>query len=288
MKRLLPLGCLALMTALALHSGSPAQTAPAQDAALQLWNSLSDAQKKQALRPFQDQERYAEVFPPVPRPGLPCSKLDKKQQALLTQAIGAIATDYGVRRIAKIESQDTPRGRYLTFYGTPEKGKPFAWRLALHHLTVVYVEFGSDSPDEFGPILLGGNPVGDMWDEEDQLFLALYAALSKDELKKIPGKGIQVGELSARPRELAKKLLAQRLKVFNPEYRKNFDAQLRRDGGVEKLYLTIDARDASKSHHQGGRYYWRFRGEHVFCDWQIQGNEHLHLTLRASPRRKGA
>ena len=152
---------------------------------------------------------------------------------------------------------------------------------------MVYVEFGGDAPGEFGPVLLGGNPAGDLWDEEDRLFLALYASLSADELAKVPGKGMKVGDLSAKPRELAVKLLDKRLEVFNPEYRKNFDAQLKGDGGAENLYLTINARDASKSHHQGGRYYWRLAGERVFCDWSVQGDEHLHLTLRASPAKKG-
>ena len=205
---------------------------------------------------------------------------------MLNNAIGEITTEYGAKRVARVAGQTSEAGRYLTFYGTPAPGKPFAWRLALHHLTVVYVEFGKDAPNEFGPILLGGNPAGDLWDEEDKLFLALYASLSGDELKKVPAKGVKVKELSAKPRQLAVKLLNKRLEVFNAEYRKNFDTQLKRDGGADNLSLTINTRDASKSHHEGGRYYWRLAGEHVLCDWSVQGKEHLHLTLRASPAKK--
>ena len=285
MKRLTQMTCLLLMAGLFLRSNSPAETAPAQEAALKLWGSLSEDQKKQALRPFEDGERYKEVFQPVRRPGLPVSQLGKEQKELLASVIGDITTEYGAERITKVANQERESGRYLTFYGTPEKGKPFAWRLALHHLTLVYVEFGADAPNEFGPILLGGNPVGDLWDEEDQLFLALYASLSKDELSKVSDKGVKVGELSAKPKELAEKLLNMRLEVFNPEYRKTFDTQLKGDGGPNNLSLTIQG-NASKSHHEGGRYYWRLAGEHVLCDWNVQGKEHLHLTLRASPVKK--
>jgi hypothetical protein len=286
MKRLLQLACLVLVATLAWRAESPAKTATADAAALKLWNSLNEGQKKQALLPFNDQERYREVFPPVKRPGLTVSKLTKQQKELLTGAIKAITTEYGAQRLARVAAQDGENGRYLTFYGTPERGKPFAWRMALHHLTVVYAEFGAKAPGEFGPILLGGNPGGDMWDGEDRLFLELYASLSKDELGKVRGKGIKVSELGAKARELAAKLLAKRLEVFNPDYRANFDAQLKRDGGTENLYLAINAQNASKSHHKGGRYYWRLSGAHVFCDWQVVDNEHLHLTLRASPVKK--
>ncbi len=288
MKRLTHLGCLLVLAALALLFARPAQTAPAEDAALKLWNSLSDEQKKQAQLPLGDAERYKEQFVPIDRPGLPVGKLSKEQKELLAEAIASITTKYGASRIARIEKQENENKRFLTFYGTPEKGKSFGWRLALHHLTVVYVEFGKGEPGEFGPVLLGGNPVGDMWDEEDALFLELYGSLSKDEVQKVAaGKGVKVGDLNEKARGLAEKLLAKRLEVFNPDYRKNFDLQLKNDGGADNLHLQVSAKDASKSHHKGGSYRWKLAGDHVLCDWDTVGNEHLHLTLKAAPVKKG-
>jgi hypothetical protein len=283
------LGCLVLVAGLTLVFGRLAQTAPAEEAALKLWHSLSEDQKKEALLPFNDKERYKAEFVPIVRPGLPVSKLSKEQKVLLEQAVGAITTKYGAQRIARVEKQESESKRYLTFYGTPEKGKEFAWRLALHHLTVVYVEFGADQPGEFGPVLLGGNPVGDMWDEEDALFLELYASLSKDEIEKVSGKsgkGAKVADLNAKAKDLAVKLLAKRLEVFNPEYRKNFDLQLKNDGGAENLHLYIKGKDATKSHHKGGQYSWKLFGQHVLCDWDTVGGEHLHLMLKATPVKK--
>ena len=58
MKRLMHLACLALTAGLVLWSAHSGLTAPAQKAALKLWNGLSAEQQKQALLPFQDRERY--------------------------------------------------------------------------------------------------------------------------------------------------------------------------------------------------------------------------------------
>jgi len=287
MRRLIQFGCLAAVAGLALLFARPAVTAPAEDAALKLWNSLSEDQRKEALLPWDSKERYKEEFPAVKRPGLAFAKLSKEQKELVFDAMKAVTTEYGTERALKISKETPDSARYLTFYGTPAKGKPFAWRAAMHHLTLIYAEFGQQDPGEFGPILLGGNPTGTMWDAEDDLFRELYATLSEDEKKTAgKGKGIEVGKLNDKAKGLAGKLLNKRLEVFNPDYRKNFDVQLKRDGGIDKLHLNATAKDASKSHHQGGRYSWRLAGNHVFCDWVIIDNNHLHLTLRASPVKK--
>ena len=82
MNGLMKAACLVVVAALAFRSGGWAQTEPARDASLKLWSSLSDDQKAQTLRPFDDKERYKETFPPVKRPGLPVSKLSKEQAAV--------------------------------------------------------------------------------------------------------------------------------------------------------------------------------------------------------------
>ncbi len=292
MRRLLQGACVALVLCLVVVFSQTGRTAdtPAEKAALKLFNSLTDEQKKAALLPFNAPERYKEQFPAVKRKGLPLSDLKKEQIALLNEAIKAMTSEYGSERLMQLAKQTPAKRRYLTFYGDPGKGK-FAWRLAQHHLTLVYVEFGKKTPDEFGPILLGGNPVRDMWDQEDQLFLKLYASLSKEELKQAKimnrkTKGLQVGKMNEKARELAHALLKKRTEVFAPFYRKNFEIQLKKEGGIDKLYFGVRAKDATKSHHKGGRYYWQYAGERVLCNWQTQGNQHIHTTLKARPAKK--
>src|ERR1019366_7231000 len=60
--------------------GSRAARPPAPDeaalaAALKLFQSLTDEQKKIAVKEFTDKDRYTEQFPEVKRPGLPYAEL---------------------------------------------------------------------------------------------------------------------------------------------------------------------------------------------------------------------
>jgi hypothetical protein len=283
MKRLLSLGSLIAVAALALLCSRTASTAPAETAAVKLWNSLNAEQQKQALLPYDNKDKYKEEFPAVNRPGLPFTKLTKEQKALVNEAVRAVTSEYGAERVLELAKQTPDQQRFLTFFGTPGKDKQFAWRMAQHHLTLLYVEFGSEAPREFGPLLLGGNPVKNLWDAEDQLFLKLYAALTAEERQNVAkGKGLRIGELNDRAKALAHKLLQQRSLVLAPEYQKVFDHQLKNDGGRDKLYLSIQG-NGSKSHHQGGNYHWSLAGEHVLCNWQTVGGEHIHMTLHARP-----
>ncbi len=290
MRRILFVGCFLVMGGLAMFMYKPAVTAQAEDAALKLFNSLTEEQRKEALLPWDSKLRYKEVFPPVVRKGLPFSELTEKQKGLVEKAIREVTSNYGTKKILKLAQQGKANRRYLTFFGIPGKGKKFAWRMAQHHLTLLYAEFGTKNPREFGPILLGGNPVKDLWDAEDQIFLKLYASLSDQERKQASSsgkgkKGIRIGDLSPKTQKLAEDLLQQRLAVFRPDYAKVFYMQLKRDGGVKSLRFAIRG-DGSKSHHQGGKYTWEFIGTQVYCNWQTRGKEHIHMSLRARPAKK--
>src|ERR1051326_792572 len=118
MKTLIKFGSVVAVVAVALVFSRPAQTAPAEDTALKLWNSLDADQKKQALLAFEHKERYNETFPAVARPGLPFTKLSKEQKELVVEAIAAMTTKYGADRISRLAKQTPDAQRYLTFYGT--------------------------------------------------------------------------------------------------------------------------------------------------------------------------
>jgi hypothetical protein len=202
-----------------------------------------------------------------------------------------MCSDYGAQRCLEVAKQTKDAGRYLTFYGEPQPGKPFAWRIAMHHLTLIYAEFGTDKANEFGPVLLGGNPVKDLWDAEEKILLELRASLSEDEAKKLVHKGgaasgtaigksgVTIAELSDKPKALAKKLLAQRLAVFSPDRRKVLEKLIENDGGVEGLRIALWG-DASKGQLDGGNYHWKIGGATVLVDWQTVGKNHIHMTVR--------
>ncbi|OAI51337.1 hypothetical protein AYO44_00575 [Planctomycetaceae bacterium SCGC AG-212-F19] len=293
MRFFLWLGCLTALGAAVLlgQAKAPAPDEASRAAVVKLFASLNDEQKKAALREFDDKDRYTEQFPGVNRPGVPFTKLTAEQKTLVADAVKTITSEYGAQRCMEIAKQDGDGQRYVTFFGTPTADGPFAWRFAQHHLTLVYAEFGKEKANEFGPILLGGNPAKSLWDEEEKLALELFAALSPEELKAIKAKGnsasgapidasaIKISSLGEKPRALAKKLLEQRLAVFSVDRRKVIEDMIQKDGGPEALRIAVWG-EATKSHRDGGNYHWKIGGINVVCDWQTVGKDHIHMTLR--------
>ncbi|MBI1831819.1 MAG: DUF3500 domain-containing protein [Planctomycetes bacterium] len=272
----------------------PPQTSDevARAAAMKLYQSLTDDQKKLALKAFSDKDRYTEQFPEVQRPGLPYSKLTAEQKTLVDGVIDAMCSGYGAKRCKDVAKQSSDKGRFINFFGEPSADKPFAWRYASHHLTLIHAEFGKDKAEEFGPILLGGNPVKDLWAEEEKLALELYGSLSEAETKSIQAKGINAGsggaigkagikiaDLNEKSRNLARKLLAKRLEVFAADRRKAAEAIIERDGGVDSLRVAFWNK-ADKSHLDGGNYHWRIGNDTFVADWQTAGKNHIHMTVR--------
>ena len=263
----------------------------ARAAATKLFASFDADQKKAALLEFDDKDKYKEEFPAVKRKGITFDKLTADQKTLADAAIRAVTSSYGAERCLEVAKQTPPGSRYVTFYGEPGTGKPFAWRIAQHHLTLIYAEFGANPAREFGPILLGGNPVKTLWDEEEKIAIELYASLSKEEAKSIQGKGgngsgqpigkngVKIADLNEKSRGLAKKLLAKRLDVFSSDRRKVLESMIETDGGADQLRIAVWG-EIAKGNLEGGNYHWRIGGPAILCDWQTAGKNHLHMTVR--------
>lgn len=265
----------------------------ARGVAIELFKSLDEQQKSEALKAFDDKDRFSEVFPAVERKGLAISKLKPEQAALVEKMILAMTSSYGATRCIEVAKQTPPNRRYINFFGTPEAGKSFAFRLAQHHLTLLHCEFAADDKGEFGPVLLGGNPVNNLWEEEETILLALAKTLDKETLAKLAGptgsgqaigkSGIALKDLPKPSAELAKKLLAKRLEVFSSDRRKKLEKIIDAQGGVEALKLVLSG-NASQGHLQGGNYSWKFGSDYVLIDWQTSGKNHLHMTVRAKSK----
>jgi hypothetical protein len=294
MKSLLSITCLGLLSVAVLIGQAQKAASPddaARAAAIKLFQSLSDEQKKLAVKEFDDKERYKEEFPAVTRPGLPYAKLSAEQKTMIEDVVKAMTSDYGASRCLEVAKQTPDGARYLNFFGTPSPDGKFAWRIAMHHLTLIYAEFGKDKANEFGPVLLGGNPVKTLWDDEEKLLLELHAALSPDDATAIKAKGssasgaaidataMKIGSLSEKPKTLARKLLEQRLSVFSADRRKILEDLIQKEGGVDGLRIAVWG-DASKSQKEGGNYHWKIGGGPVLCDWQTVGKDHIHMTVR--------
>ncbi len=264
---------------------------PSRSAALKLFESLDEEQKKQAVLPYDSKDKYVEIFPAQKRPGLAWSALKPEQKKLADAVIEAMTSKYGADICLQVAKQTGEPLRFVTFYGEPGMEKAFAWRVATHHLTLVYVEFGKEKGSEFGPILLGGNPVKDLWDAEDKIAVELYAALTPEEAKSVQAKGnngsgapigkngLRIGDLNEKAREQARKLMQKRLDVFADDRRALMDDILKQEGGLDNLRLAVWG-DMGKSF-KDSRYSWRIGNERVTCDWQTIDKNHLHLCVKA-------
>lgn len=160
----------------------------------------------------------------------------------------------------------------------------------MHHLTLLFAEFGADPATEFGPILLGGNPVKTLWDDEEKIALEFYAALTPEEAKAIQGKGgnaagapigkngIKISDLNLKARKLAIALLDKRLEVFSADRRRVCE-NLLTAGGKEELKVAVWG-EITKGHADGGTYSWRIAGPNLQADWQTSGKQHIHMTVK--------
>ncbi|MSQ96885.1 MAG: DUF3500 domain-containing protein [Gemmataceae bacterium] len=296
MKHIILLGVSVLLIGAAVFvSRANRPSAPDDDAraaVIKLFQSLSDEQKALALRDVKDKDRYTEAFPAVKRPGIAFSTLKVEQRTMINDVIKAMCSEYGAQRCLEIAKEGGER--YLTFFGEPTAKGPFAWRVGMHHLTLVYADFGQDKANEFGPILLGGNPAKTMWEAEEKIALALYAALTPEEVKSLAEKtkgassgsgaslgkaGVRIGDLNEKARKLAGSLLQKRLDVFSADRRKIMEGLIERDGGVDNLRVAVWGA-ITKSHLEGGNYHWRIGSDTIVCDWQTAGKNHIHMTLR--------
>ena len=261
--------------------------------ALELYKSLDEEQKALSQKPFEDKDRHAEVFPAAERKGLPVSKLKPEQVTMVDKMILAMTSNYGAGRCNEIAKQTPANRRYINFFGEPGLGKSFAFRLAQHHLTLIHCEFNPDAGNEFGPVLLGGNPVNSLWDEEETILLELAKKLDKEMLDKLKGpggsgqavgkSGVAIKDLPKPAAELAKKLLEKRLDVFSADRKKKLEKIIANQGGVNDLKFILNG-NATSGHLQGGNYSWKFGNEGILIDWQTAGKNHLHLTVKAKPK----
>ncbi len=303
MKHFILLGVSVLLIGAAVYvSRANRPAAPDDDAraaAIKLFQSLSDEQKKTALREAKDKDRYTEAFPAVKRPGIAFSTLKAEQRTMINDVIKAMCSEYGAQRCLEIAKEGGER--YLTFFGEPSAKTPFAWRVGMHHLTLVYAEFGQEKANEFGPILLGGNPAKTMWEGEEKIALALYAALTPEEATNLAAKtkgassgsgaalgksGVRIGDLNEKARKLAGDLMKKRLDVFSTDRRQVMESLIKRDGGVDNLRLAVWGA-ITKSHLEGGSYHWRIGSGTIVCDWQTAGKNHIHMTLRGRAKAGG-
>ena len=264
---------------------------PLEQAALELYQSLTADQRKQVTLPFDSPERNKEVFPAGKRPGIQLKNLEDAQREKAIALVRSFVSDYGwekAQAIAKQGGQDIGR-LYLTFFGEPGAGKDYAWRVAEHHFTLVHVEYADGKIRSIGPILLGANPP-EIWNDADDQLIALFAKLSPAEREKvvlsgttmsadpIGDKGVPVSELTTDAQQKVQEFLDYRLKFFSAPIADRIKQIMEEQGGLKAQRIAFWG-SAEKRCADGGRWDFKLGSKNFLCDHENHRG-HIHMSVK--------
>lgn len=272
-----------------------------QSLAVELFTSLTPEQRKIAVLPYDSPEKDAQQYTGGERPGVPMKQLDAKQRELAMSLIKQFTSDYGAQKCDAIAAEDADEGGmdkyFVCFFGEPGEGKTYAWRIAEHHLTLVHVDVEKGEPTRFGPILLGSDPPT-LFDAEEDLHIALYAAMSEQERAKAKGEGkigiagnaislnsgIRVSQLSPTAQEKLKDVYENRLSFYSDEIRSRVQKLVDASGGIGAMHVAFWG-VADKRCRDGGRWDFKLGNEHFLCDFETS-RRHIHMSMKGKLAQK--
>ena len=133
-------------------------------------DSLSEAQRRRTLWPFDDGERFNWHYVPRDRAGLPVQEMSAASKSALHELLRHALSEAGYQKAVDVMSLEEPLGlienhqRFyrhpenysVTVFGTPGR-LPWGWRIEGHHLSL---NFTAVSEELFGvtPAFWGANP----------------------------------------------------------------------------------------------------------------------------------
>lgn len=145
-------------------------TGPAE--AIAFVNSLSDAQQKIAVFPFDEMNRYDWHYLPPPmvaRTGLAVKDMDASQKQKLNDLLQAYLSNEGFRKtndimqneffLKEIEPNNPnriPENYYVAVYGEPGKDSIWGWKFSGHHLALNFTVINNQLA--FAPFFFGVYP----------------------------------------------------------------------------------------------------------------------------------
>lgn len=143
---------------------------PLVEAATKLIEQLDDTQKKEALFPFDSEERENWHYVPLNREGLRIDALNEKQNRSLTRLLASSLSAQGVttaEQVIQLEAMLYERsnkaafrdpGKYtVAIFGSPAIEKPWGWRFEGHHLSLNFT-VASNQVTLTTPFFFGTNP----------------------------------------------------------------------------------------------------------------------------------
>lgn len=135
--------------------------------ALELYQSLSEAQQQLYFRAFEDKRRMTWERLPKAREGIKIADLSEDQKKLFHRFLQAGLSSEGYLMVTAVMFNEDIQQRfepylgrneyYIELFGMPGEGKYWGWQLEGHHLSVNLTFYG-DELISHTPFLLASNP----------------------------------------------------------------------------------------------------------------------------------
>ncbi len=282
---------------------------PAEALIQELHSTLTDAQKKSVLLPFDDGPKGAPK-----RLGMYNAALDKTtigsvytkpQQELLQRIIRSMVSgEDGYKAISRDGTWDASKSFEncgAHFFGEPKKGEKYAWLFTGHHLTLRADGDFMDGAAWGGPMYYGHTPngylPGNVFNFQTKSVLEVAKALDEKQMKKAvisgtPGEmaksvqfrkkdepmpGIVGSELSKDQLALVEKVMRDLLAPYRKEDVDEVMQIIKDRGGLEKLHLAFykdkDSTPEERWH------FWRIEGPGFVWNYRVLPHVHCYVNI---------
>ena len=280
---------------------APTAKSGAETVAAELYQSLSEAQRKTVCFEF-DHELRKKINANwhITKPTIDDAFYTKQQRAIAEEIVRKVMSEDGFERLKKqTEYDDGGLGSYsMAMFGTPESGD-FQWMLTGRHLTL---RADGDSVDKAafgGPLIYGHgdeDPNENLYHfqtkqtnevfkalDADQAKLALITKAPRESAVQIQGSegkfpGIGVDALSSDQQQLVSETLKVLLAPYRPEDSEEVMAIVEANGGVGKLHMAFyESNDLNNDKVWD---IWRVEGPSFV--WHFRGAPHVHAYINVA------
>lgn len=307
-------------TAMIMNNSNASKTVAPTQAASMFLQTLSPDEVKVAQFAFDADERFNFHFIPKDRNGLQFRNMNQVQQTAALQLMSSCLSQIGMDKVRSIRDTElvlrsmenapvdyrNPDKYYVLVFGTPAKGKRWAWRFEGHHVTLSWTMEGDkvvgSTPQFFGSnparIPEGQNMAGfRLLAKEEDMARTLVQSLSPEQSVRgvlsqtVPSDiltganrealrqsdaGIPYNALTGAQQTALKALVTQHASAQSDKISRARLSEIGKDGWTNVVFAWIGGTEPGKGH------YYRIQGKSFLIEYDCtqNNNNHIHAAWR--------